>query len=101
MAQKSMNRKELRKPDEFVAFSQRAWTFVRENRKAVIVGTSVTAVVVIAVSLWVHLAEQRAEQGTERLSAALEVYNQAIVPAEEAADAPPPKESPRPGARLC
>ena len=80
-ARKGYTRKQLKQPDEFIAFSQRAWTFARENRIAVIVGSAVTLLVVAGSSFWVSYSEDKAAAATLALTEGIERYNRIVLEA--------------------
>jgi tetratricopeptide (TPR) repeat protein len=72
-------RKQLKKPDEFISLSMRVWSWVQARVPKVLLSLGVAAVILAAVWIYNHYATRAAGDMTEKLSRALEIYNQTIV----------------------
>jgi tetratricopeptide (TPR) repeat protein len=69
---KSISRKELRQPDEFVSFwthaAERATRFANERRRALLMGSSMLVTVVIGSLIFSAIAERHAKTASEALA---------------------------------
>lgn len=80
MAKKKYTRKELRQPDEFISFSNKAWKWAQENTKGLVAGAVVFLLIFGAVTLWRNVAEKRRVEATDKLAHAMEIYSQMVIP---------------------
>lgn len=85
MAQ-NYTRKQVKRPDEFITLTQRAWVWVSEHSTRVLAMLGGTAVIVAAAWSWNYFALGRAERSTALLSKALEVDEAAVSSAGGAQD---------------
>jgi predicted negative regulator of RcsB-dependent stress response len=84
---KKYTRKQLKKPDEFISFSMRAWDRLRRHASRVIVMVIVAVLITGGVWTWSYFANKRAAKATGILTHAFDIYNQTVVPM--AGDLPP------------
>ena len=62
---KHFSRKELRQPDNFVLFTQRALSFVQQKRRLFVIAGALIMAVIIGISLWqVYKSRQNQEAWT-------------------------------------
>lgn len=73
MAIKRWRRKQLRKPDEFVGFWERAWQWLRTRLVPAAIGVGATVIVLVAAGVWTSVSTKRAEAATADLTRALEI----------------------------
>lgn len=78
MAKGKFTRKQLRQPDEFITFSNRAWLWLVVNATRVIVMAAVTVVLVVAAGVWMYFHHQKQEERTAALSHGLDIYSQLL-----------------------
>ncbi len=69
-------RKQLKKPDEFITFSIRVWSFVRANGPYALLTLGVAALIIAGAWIWTHFSTARAMKTTAMMTRALEIYNQ-------------------------
>jgi predicted negative regulator of RcsB-dependent stress response len=80
---KHLSRKELRQPDNFVLFTQRALGFVQQNRRVLILAGALLTAVIIGISIWQVYKSRQNEQAAQHFATALGLfrenkYNEAI-----------------------
>jgi len=80
---KKYTRKQLKKPDEFINFSIRAWSFLRENAPYALLTLGVAAVIIAGAWIWTHFSTTRAVKTTAMMTRALEIYHQNPMAAAE------------------
>jgi tetratricopeptide (TPR) repeat protein len=74
-------RKALKKPDEFISFSMKAWKYVGEQAPVVATAIGAVAVVIGGIWAWTYFSDRRGMTDTETLSRALEIQHQMVMPA--------------------
>ena len=79
MAIKKYTRKQLKQPDKFLTTSDKAWSFIRDHTRQVLVMVVVALVGVAAAWIWTYFSETRAREATGKLSYALKVYSKPVV----------------------
>lgn len=72
-------RKQLKKPDEFITASMRAWQYAREQLPVVLTAAVAVAALVAGFWTWSHFADRRGMAATEIVSRALEIQHQMII----------------------
>jgi hypothetical protein len=77
---KRYTRKQLKRPDEFVSFSMKVWSFVQSRAPAVLVTLGVAAVIVAGVWVWSYYSDRTATKSTDLYTRAADIYNQTVVP---------------------
>ena len=78
---RSLTRKQVKQPDEFITLAQRAWTWVGDHLTRVLAMIGVTVLIIGAAWVWNHYALRRAETNTTLLSRAIELEDPALAPA--------------------
>ena len=68
---KHLSRKELREPDRFMAFTQRALGFVKERRQLFAVAGALIVVMIIGISAWQIYKSRQNEQAAQRFDNAM------------------------------
>ena len=71
---KHLSRKELREPDRFMAFSQRALDFVKERRQLLTVAGALIVVMIIGISAWQIYKSRQNEQAAQRFDHAMSLF---------------------------
>ncbi|MBI3071851.1 MAG: tetratricopeptide repeat protein [Deltaproteobacteria bacterium] len=71
---KRFSRKELKQPDEFITRTTRAMNFIIERRKAFIIGTAATILITGGAWAYKTIADAKALDASNALSAAIKVY---------------------------
>jgi tetratricopeptide (TPR) repeat protein len=80
---KKYTRKQLKRPDEFISFSMKAWTFVQERIPFFLLSLAVAAVIIGALWLWTYFSSSSAMKTTAMITRAIEINNQTILPGSE------------------
>jgi predicted negative regulator of RcsB-dependent stress response len=71
---KHLSRKELREPDRFMAFTQRALGFVKERRQLFSVAGAMIVIVIIGISAWQIYKNRQNEQAAQRFDSAMTLF---------------------------
>ena len=71
---KHLSRKELREPDRFMAFTQRALGFVKERRQLFTVAGALIVIVVIGISAWQTYKSRQNQQAAQRFDSAMTLF---------------------------
>ena len=79
MAKRKYTRKQLKQPDKFLTTSDKAWNFIRDHTKQVMVMLGVAVVGIAAAWVWTAFAETRAQKATGKLTYAMAVYSKPVV----------------------
>jgi tetratricopeptide (TPR) repeat protein len=86
-----LSRKDLKRPDEFITLTHRAWAFLQDNaRYAVLVGAGAGTILAV-VAAWTYFSDKRAGGATAELGQILDRYARPIVvgPAPDGGTAEP------------
>ncbi len=83
------SRKQLREPDEFISFTQRAIQWIIDNRKTLIVCGMMVVAAILAISGWGWYLESSAQKASSAFVKAREILEARVVPPEEEGDIPP------------
>ncbi len=73
-------RKQLKKPDDFISFSHKTWTWITAHTTQVIMMLAVAGVIIAGASVWTYFSESRAKDATRLLSRGIEIYEQPVIP---------------------
>jgi len=79
VAKRKYTRKQLKQPDKFLTTSDRAWNFIKDHTRQVLVMVAVAVVGVAAAWIWTYFADNRARDITGKLTYALKVYSKPVV----------------------
>jgi predicted negative regulator of RcsB-dependent stress response len=71
---KHLSRKELRQPDNFVLFTQRALGFVQKNRRLFILAGALIVAAIICVSIWQVYKSRQNEQAAQFFDNAITLF---------------------------
>jgi predicted negative regulator of RcsB-dependent stress response len=71
---KHLSRKELREPDRFMAFTQRALGFVKERRQLFSVAGVLIVIVILGISAWQIYKSRQNEQAAQRFDSAMTLF---------------------------
>ena len=71
---KHVSRKELRDPDRFLVFTQRALNFVQERRRVFILAGALIIAVIIGISAWQIYKSRQNEQAARHFDSALTLF---------------------------
>lgn len=71
---KHLSRKELREPDRFMAFTQRALGIVKERRQLFAVAGALIVVMIISISAWQIYKSRQNEQAAQRFDNAMTLF---------------------------
>jgi predicted negative regulator of RcsB-dependent stress response len=71
---KHLSRKELREPDRFMAFTQRALGFVKERRQLFSLAGALIVIVIIGISAWQIYKSRQNEQAAQRFDSAMTLF---------------------------
>jgi predicted negative regulator of RcsB-dependent stress response len=82
VAKKKYTRKQLKQPDKFLSFSDRAWGVVRRNYMQVIAMLVVASLIIAGAWIWTNISDSKAKKTTEELTRAVEIYSQSVIPME-------------------
>ena len=85
---KHFSRKELRQPDNFVLFTQRALSFVQQKRRLFIIAGALIMAVIIGISLWQVYKSRQNQEAAQRFDRAITFFrankhNEAILEFEK------------------
>jgi predicted negative regulator of RcsB-dependent stress response len=73
---KHLSRKELRHPDNFMLFTQRALGFVQQNRRVLILAGALLIAVITAISIWQVYKTRQNEQAAQHFATALGLFRE-------------------------
>ena len=73
---KHLSRKELRQPDNFVLFTQRALAFVQQKRRVLILAGALLMAVIIGISLWQVYKNRQNEQAAQHFATAIGLFRE-------------------------
>jgi predicted negative regulator of RcsB-dependent stress response len=71
---KHLSRKELRRPDSFVLFTQRALAFVQQKRRLFILAGALIIAVIIGISTWQVYKSRQNEQAAQHFNTAIALF---------------------------
>lgn len=77
VAARKLSKKKLKEPDEFITLTERAFTFVQNHLKEVVLGTSVVVAIVMALSLYQMWEKRKEAQAQTAFASAMEAYQKA------------------------
>ena len=71
---KHLSRKELRRPDNFVLFTQQALAFVQQKRRLFILAGALILAVIIGISIWQIYKSRQNEQAAQHFNTAIALF---------------------------
>jgi predicted negative regulator of RcsB-dependent stress response len=71
---KHLSRKELRQPDRFVLFTQRALGFIQEKRRVFIIAGALLMAAIIGISIWQVYKNRQNEQAAQHFDTAITLF---------------------------
>jgi predicted negative regulator of RcsB-dependent stress response len=71
---KHLSRKELRQPDSFVFFTQRALGFVQQNRRYFILAGALIVAAIVGISIWQVYKNRQNEQAAQHFDTAITLF---------------------------
>jgi predicted negative regulator of RcsB-dependent stress response len=71
---KHLSRKELRQPDRFVLFTERAFCFVQQNRRLLIVVGVLILAAIIGISIWQVYKSRQNEEAAQHFDTAITLF---------------------------
>ena len=71
---KHLSRKELRQPDSFVLFTQRALGFVQQNRRIFIIAGALIVAAIIGISIWQVYKSRQNEEAAQHFNKAITLF---------------------------
>ncbi len=80
---KKITKKKLREPDEFITFTQRAYLFITQHSKKIMIGAIVVFVLLLTTLIYQRWERKNEEDASRKFSSSMEIYQMASSPYQE------------------
>jgi len=80
---KKIAKKKLKEPDEFITSTQRAFLFVTQHSKKIVIGAIIVLVLLLSTLIYQRWERKNEEEASRRFSVAMQIYQMASSPYRE------------------